>query len=134
MPNHSETLYPSNVEFVTVFDSAQGLKTKENGVIKSQKELDATFGELAFSFSSKTDFATHEIVFVALGMRPTSGYKVAIKSIVHLSDVGKGYSESTEVSYAESTEGNTHLDVLTFPTHAVAILIQEGNFNFNLNS
>jgi PrcB C-terminal len=116
------------IPFTTIFEGSQGLHETKNGVIHSEKELRDT---LPFVPSSvKVDFSKEEVIFVALGERPTGGYKVEITAITYLWDRLNKLPNLTDVSYHESKPTGPVPDIVTFPTHAVKCEKLDGDVTF----
>jgi hypothetical protein len=72
------------------------------------------------------DFDKGEVIFVALGARPTNGYMVQIQQIIYLTDRGPKFSGPlTTVDYSEYRTAGLS-DVETYPLHVIKLRRLEG--------
>ncbi|HXP70743.1 MAG TPA: protease complex subunit PrcB family protein [Candidatus Dormibacteraeota bacterium] len=117
------------IKFTTIFQSSQGLHQTKNGVIHSDGDLKVTLPFLPPDV--KIDFSKEEVIFVALGERPTGGYKVEITAVTYLWDRLNKLPNLTDVTYHEDKPSNPiRNDIVTFPTHVVKCEKLDGDASF----
>ena len=116
------------VPFTTIFQASQGLKETKNGVIHSAQDLKATLPFLPSD--TKVDFSKEEVIFVALGERPTGGFEAEISGIMYFWDRLKKLPNLADVTYQEQKPSGPVADVVTFPMHVVKCEKLDGDVTF----
>jgi len=139
----SQRLYPAMIIFTTVFQAGEGPAKAENGVIRTNADLRKFLRNLAnltnpadvtASLESKVDFEKEQLIFVALGERP-SGHEAQINTVTYLTNRGKELPSLTEVSYREIAIHGTMPDAddPTYPIHVIKLRKLLGETTFNKN-
>lgn len=126
-----EGLYPERVEFSEVYHSAtQGPQKPVQAVIRDQEELQKLLPGIALP---AVDFADKQLIAVALGDKPTSGYDVRITSVMYLTDRLQGRPPITMVNYSDAEKGGAS-DRQSGPIHVVSTRRLEGEVEFDANA
>lgn len=81
--------------------SSSGIMTSRRQVIRSDAELQAAWSEATSAFLSDgpapdVDFEADLVLLVAMGERPSGGYRVDVSSVVHQADTVYATVEETE--------------------------------------
>lgn len=116
-------LYWERVPFETVYQSNKGPKAARTGVVRSASEFSSQFPGLD---ASSIDFGIDEVIFVALGAKPTNGYMVQISQVLYFTDRGPKFAGPlTVVDYSEyRTTGQS--DVESYPLHVIKLRKLDG--------
>jgi len=129
--DNREGLYPERVEFSEVYHSAtQGPHKPVQAVIRDQEELQKLLPGIALP---AVDFADKQLIAVALGDKPTSGYDVRITSVMYLTDRLQGRPPITMVNYSDAEKGGIS-DRQSRPIHVVSTRRLEGEVEFDANA
>lgn len=122
-------LYPQQIQFSTVFAGPNGLHACQNGMIRNTAELKRAFP--AFPFASKVDLKKYDIIYVATGLRRTTGFKVEIYDVMYITDRGGTLPPLIEVSYREYPAPSPWYDQASYPMHIIKLQKLEGEVVFN---
>lgn len=116
MPNKDSLDY-ERIEFAEVYHTAtQGPHKPVQAVIRSQQELEKLLPSVSMP---SVDFADKQLIVVALGDKPTSGYDVRITGVMYSTDRLKGRPPLISVSYTDTEKGGSHDEQLR-PFHVSA--------------
>lgn len=128
-----EGLDPEIMKFTTLYQGPGGPRTSTHAVVHSKNQLTSILpNAVALGIDpNQIDFENEEAIIVGLGQRPTSGYRIEIKSVVYCTDRGGTLPALTLVNYSEETPGGTAQDVLTFPVHVIKLKNLTGAIQFN---
>ena len=128
-----EGLDPEIMKFTSLYQGPGGPRTPTHAVVHSKNQLLSIVPNAAALGinPNQIDFENEEVIIVGLGQRPSSGYKIEIKSVVYCTDRGGTLPPLTLVNYSEETPGEIAEDVLTFPAHAIKLKKLAGAIQFN---
>ena len=112
---------PVNVTFTTVLQAGEGPANEKAGVIRSETELRKTVQHLASTLQSSVNFEKEQLIFLALGRRPSQGHEVEIYAISHPNDRGNGLPSLTAALYRERVSPIPVIEecIPSFPIHVV---------------
>jgi hypothetical protein len=118
------------IEFSEVYHNAtQGPDKPVQAVIREQQELQKLLPGVP---GPSIDFSKQQLIVVALGEKPTSGYDVRITSVMYLTDRLQGRPPLTMIAYTDSEKGGAS-DRQSRPVHVVSTRRLEGEAEFNAN-
>jgi hypothetical protein len=118
------------IKFTTLYQGPQGSPNPFNDVIQTPEDLMAAFGA-AWPFANKVKFPADEVIVVALGSRPTSGYTAQITEVLYLPSTSATQPAQTEITYTEIAPTGPTNDVMTNPMHVVRLKHLDGVASFN---
>lgn len=125
---NKESLEYERIPFADVYHSAtQGPGKPVQAVIRNQQELQKLLPGLPLP---AIDFSQEQLIAVALGDKPTSGYDVRIVNVMYLTDRLQGRPPLTMVTYADTEKGGPS-DLQCRPVHIVSTRRLEGAAEFN---
>lgn len=125
-----DSLDYERIEFSEVYHSAtQGPHKPVQAVIRDQQELQKLLPGVKVP---SVDFGDKQLIVVALGEKPTSGYDVRITSVMYLTDRLQGRPPLTMVDYSD-TEKGAPSDPQSRPIHVVSTRWLDGAVEFNAN-
>jgi hypothetical protein len=125
-----DSLDYERIEFSEVYHSAtQGPHKPVQAVIRDQQELQKLLPGVKVP---SVDFGGKQLIVVALGEKPTSGYDVRITSVMYLTDRLQGRPPLTMVDYSDTEKGGPS-DRQSRPIHVVSTRRLEGAVEFNAN-
>ncbi|MBA3916299.1 MAG: hypothetical protein H0X25_21125 [Acidobacteriales bacterium] len=123
-----EGLDYERIEFEEVYHSAtQGPDKPVEALIRTEDELRKILPGVALP---SVDFSEKQLIAVALGHKPTSGYDVRITSVMYFTDRLQGLPPLTSVSYTDTEKGGP-LDQVCRPIHVVSTRRLEGEIEFD---
>jgi hypothetical protein len=122
---------PEEILFTTVYSGPGGRRSSGNGVIHTLAELNQAFPD--FPFGSMVDLNKYDLIYVALGARPTSGYKAEITEVMHITDRSGILSRppTNEVAYREIPDRPPTRDQIVYPMHLIKLQKLYGSVSFN---
>lgn len=122
-PIFNVSLYWERIPFETVYQGNRGPKSAKTGVLRSASDAASQLSEYDLG---DVDFAKQELIFVALGARPTNGYMVQIDQVMYFTDRGPKFKGPlTTVDYIEYRAAGQS-DVETYPLHVIKLRKLEG--------
>jgi hypothetical protein len=123
-----DSLEYERIEFSEVYHSeTQGPHNPVQAVIRDQQELQKLLPGLPVA---SVDFSKQQLIVVALGDKPTSGYDVRITSVMYLTDRLQGRPPLTMVNYRDTEKGGAS-DRQSRPIHVVSARRLEGEVEFD---
>jgi hypothetical protein len=126
-----EGLYPERVEFSEVYHSeTQGPHKPVQAVIRDEDGLRKILPGVSLP---SVDFGKQQLIVVALGDMPTSGYDIRITSVMYLTDRLQGRPPLTMVNYSDTEKGGAS-DRQSRPIHVVSTRRLEGEVEFDANA
>src|SRR5437870_161233 len=118
-----DSLEYERIEFSEVYHSVtQGPHKPVQAVIRDQQELQKLLPDIAVPL---VDFGVKQLIVVALGDKPTSGYDVRITSVMYLTDRLQGRPPLTMVNYSDTEKGGPS-DRQSSPIYLVSTRRLEG--------
>lgn len=125
-----DSLEYERIAFAEVYHTAtQGPDKPLQAVIRDQAELQKLLPGMALP---SVDFNTQQLIVVALGDKPTSGYDVRITSVMYLTDRLQGRPALTMIAYTDTEKGGP-FDQQYRPIHVVSTRQLEGEVEFEAN-
>jgi hypothetical protein len=126
-----DSLDYERIEFSEVYHSVtQGPHKPVQAVIRDQEELQKLLPGIPVP---AVDFADYQLIVIAIGDKPTSGYDVRIMSVMYLTDRLQGRPPLIMVNYRD-TEKSGPLDRQSRPIHVIRTRRLEGDVEFNANT
>ena len=123
-----DSLEYERIEFSEVYHSAtQGPHKAVQAVIRDQQESQKLLPGVPVP---SVDFADRQLIVVAPGEKPTSGYDVRITSVMYLTDRLQGRPPLTMVNYRDTEKGGAS-DRQSRPIHVVSTRRLEGEVEFD---
>lgn len=113
-----EGLNPEEISFTTLYQGGEGPRQAIHAVLHSQAQFDAVFQGFPAS-PAELNFEKNQVLVVADGPRPTTGYVVSIDAVLYLVDRMEDRPPLLLIAYSESKQGPATGDVVTYPVHVV---------------
>ena len=131
-----ETLYAENISFMTLCQGQNGPDEAINSRFVSEQQLQSIMPNLQqlLDRGITIDWTKEDIIIVALGKKPTSGWKVEIRQVLRLEDAGPGHPDVANVYYRETKPSAASNDVITSPAHAIKIQKLDCDIHFFLEN